>query len=98
MSASQPYQPNEDDPKKREAEAAAAAMRQRALMVLLEPPARQRLMNIKMVKPDLAATVENYLISAASSGRLNRSLTDEELKQILLSLQQPKKEFKINRR
>src|SRR5918912_2191589 len=98
MSISQPHQPNDDDSKKREAEAAAAAMRQRALMVLLEPPARQRLMNIKMVKPDLAATVENYLISAASSGKLNRSLTDEELKQILLSLQQPKKEFKINRR
>ena len=98
MSVSQPYQPNDDDAKKREAEAAAAAMRQRALMVLLEPPARQRLMNIKMVKPELAATVENYLLSAASSGRLNRSLTDEELKQVLLSLQQPKKEFKINRR
>ncbi|MFL6318755.1 MAG: DNA-binding protein [Nitrososphaeraceae archaeon] len=98
MSGSQPYQPNDDESKKREAEAAAAAMRQRALMVLLEPPARQRLMNIKMVKPELAATVENYLLSAASSGRLNRSLTDEELKQILLSLQQPKKEFKINRR
>ena len=98
MSVSQPYQPNDDDAKKREAEAAAAAMRQRALMVLLEPPARQRLMNIKMVKPELAATVENYLLSAASSGRLNRSLTDEELKQILLSLQQPKKDFKINRR
>jgi programmed cell death protein 5 len=97
MSVSQPYQPNDDDSKKREAEA-AAAMRQRALMVLLEPPARQRLMNIKMVKPELAATVENYLLGAASSGRLNRSLTDEELKQILLSLQQPKKDFKINRR
>jgi programmed cell death protein 5 len=98
MSASQPYQPNEDESKKREAEAAAAAMRQRALMVILEPQARQRLMNIKMVKPDLAATVENYLLSAASAGRLNRSLTDDELKQILLSLQQPKKDFKINRR
>ena len=98
MSISQPHQPNDDDSKKREAEAAAAAMRQRALMVLLEPPARQRLMNIKMVKPELATTVENYLLSAASTGRLNRSVTDEELKQILLSLQQPKKEFKINRR
>jgi|SRR4051812_39126139 programmed cell death protein 5 len=98
MSASsQPYQPNDDESKKREADA-AAAMRQRALMVLLEPAARQRLMNIKMVKPELAATVENYLINAASSGRLNRSITDEELKQILLSLQQPKKEFRINRR
>jgi programmed cell death protein 5 len=29
---------------------------------------------------------------------LNRSVTDEELKQILLSIQQPKKDFKINRR
>jgi programmed cell death protein 5 len=98
MSASQPYQPNDDESKKHEAEAAAAARRQRALMVLLEPPARQRLMNIKIVKPELAATVENYLLSAASAGRLNRSLTDDELKQILLSLQQPKKDFKINRR
>jgi programmed cell death protein 5 len=98
MSVLQPYQPNDDDSKRREAEAAAAAMRQRALMVLLDPPARQRLMNIKMVKPELATTVENYLLNAASSGRLNRSLTDEELKQILLSLQQPKKEFKISRR
>jgi len=51
-----------------------------------------------MVKPDLATAVENYLINAASSGRLNRLLTDEELKQILLSIQQPKKDFKINRR
>jgi programmed cell death protein 5 len=67
-------------------------------MVLLEPDARQRLMNVRMVKPELAIAVENYLINAASTGRLNRSLTDDELKQILLSLQQPKKDFKISRR
>ncbi|MDP8907382.1 MAG: DNA-binding protein, partial [Thermoproteota archaeon] len=59
--------------------------------------ARQRLTNIKMVKPDLASAVENYLINAATTGRLNRALTDNELKQILLSIQQPKREFKINR-
>ena len=97
MSSSPPQQPNGDEAKRREAEA-AAAMRQRALTVLLEPSARQRLSNIRIVKPELAAAVENYLISAASSGRLNRALTDEELKQVLLSLQQPKKDFKINRR
>ena len=97
MSSPPPQQPNEDEAKRREAEA-AAAMRQRALTVLLEPSARQRLANIRIVKPELAAAVENYLISAASSGRLNRALTDEELKQVLLSLQQPKKDFKINRR
>lgn len=99
MSNSQPQEPNNhEDAKRREAEAAAASMRQRALMVLLEPAARQRLMNVRMVKPELATAVENYLINAASTGRLNRSLTDEELKQILLSLQQPKKDFRINRR
>jgi programmed cell death protein 5 len=37
------------------------------------------------------------LINAATSGRLNRALSDNELKQILLSIQQPKRDFKINR-
>jgi programmed cell death protein 5 len=96
MSAPQSQQPNDEESKRREAE--AAAMRQRALMVLLDPAARQRLMNIRIVKPELAMAVENYLINAASTGRLNRALTDDELKQILLSLQQPKRDFKINRR
>jgi len=73
-------------------------MRQRVLLVLLDPNARQRLANIRMVKPELAMAVENYLINAASSGRLNRPLNDNELKQILQSLQQPKKDFRIDRR
>ncbi|MGB8776747.1 MAG: DNA-binding protein [Nitrososphaeraceae archaeon] len=94
MSFSQPQQPHDDEARRRE----EAAVRQRALMVLLDPTARQRLMNVRMVKPELATAVENYLINAASTGRLNRSITDEELKQILLSLQQPKKDFKISRR
>jgi programmed cell death protein 5 len=93
MSSSQP-QNNDEEARRREAE---AAMRQKALMVLLDPNARQRLMNIRIVKPDLAAAVENYLISAASTGRLSRALTDEELKRLLINLQQPKKDFKINR-
>ena len=95
MSAPQPHQPNDDDARRREAE---AAMRQRVLQVVLDPQARQRLMNIRLVKPDLAMAVENYLINAASSGRINRPLTDEELKQLLLRIQQPKKDFKIERR
>ena len=93
MSSPQP-QNNDEDARRREAE---AAMRQKALMVLLDPDARQRLMNIRIVKPDLAAAVENYLISAASTGRLSRALTDEELKRLLINLQQPKKDFRINR-
>ncbi len=55
-------------------------------------------MNIRLVKPELAAAVENYLINAASSGRLNKTLTDDDLKQLLIRIQQPKKEFKFDRR
>ena len=87
--------PNDEEARRQEAE--SEAMRQRVLLVLLEPSARQRLANVRIVKPELAAAVENYLINAASTGRLNRALTDYELKQILLNLQAPKKDFKINR-
>ena len=96
MSNSQPSQPNDEEIRRREAE--AATMRQRVLQVVLDPQARQRLMNIRLVKPDLAQTVENYLISAASSGRINRPLNDDELRQLLLRIQQPKKEFRFERR
>jgi programmed cell death protein 5 len=96
MSNSQPSQPNDEEIRRREAE--AATMRQRVLQVVLDPQARQRLMNLRLVKADLAQTVENYLISAASSGRINRPLTDDELKQLLLRIQQPKKEFRFERR
>ena len=94
MSLPQNNNPSEEQ-RKREAE--AEAMRQKVLTVLLDASARQRLANVRMVKPELASAVENYLVNAASSGRLNRALTDDELKQILLSIQSPKKDFKINR-
>jgi programmed cell death protein 5 len=50
-----------------------------------------------MVKPELASMVENYLIGMASQGKLNTQISDEQLKQILQSIQQPKRDFKINR-
>ena len=84
---------NSNDEEARRREAEADAMRQKVLLVLLEPTARQRLANVRIVKPELAGAVENYLINAASTGRLNRALTDDELKQILLNLQAPKKDF-----
>lgn len=79
-------------------EAEVSAMKEQALRTLLEPQARLRLNNVKMVKPELAAMVENYLIGMASQGRLNTQISDDQLKQILQSVQQPKRDFKINRR
>ena len=79
-------------------DAEVTALKDQALKTLLSSEARLRLNNVKMVKPDLAAMVENYLLGMASQGRLNNQISDDQLKQILLSIQQPKRDFKINRK
>ncbi len=85
---------NNNDDRRREEE--IRLMRERALRVLLTPEARQRLNNLKMVKPELVTSVEDYIIAMGSQGRINRALTDEEVKRILLQIQSNKREFKIN--
>jgi len=67
------------------------------LKQILSSEARLRLNNVKMVKPELANMVENYLLGLASQGRAPDQITDDQLKKILLSAQQPKRDFKINR-
>ena len=78
-------------------EAEVSAQKEIILKQILSSEARLRLNNVKMVKPDVALTVENYLINLASQGKLKPPITDEQLKQILMSIQQPKRDFKINR-
>ena len=43
------------------------------LKQLLSSEARLRLNNVKMVKPELANMIENYLLGLASQGRDHRS-------------------------
>ncbi|MCJ8305773.1 MAG: DNA-binding protein [Nitrosopumilus sp.] len=74
-----------------------AAQKDQILKQILSPEARMRLNNIKMVKSELSDLVEQYLIGMATQGKIHGQLTDEQLKQILLSIQQPKRDFKINR-
>jgi programmed cell death protein 5 len=74
------------------------AQKDMILKQLLSPEARLRLNNVRMVKPDLAGIVENYLIGMASQGKIRSQISDDQLKQILLSVQQPKRDFKIERR
>ena len=79
-------------------EAEISAQKEMILKQILSSDARLRLNNVKMVKPELANMVENYLINMASQGQVKSQISDEQLKQILMSLQQPKRDFKINRR
>jgi len=74
-----------------------AAQKEQILKQVLAPEARMRLNNIKMVKPELSDMVEQYLIGMATQGKIPGQISDEQLKQILLSTQQPKRDFKINR-
>jgi programmed cell death protein 5 len=72
-------------------------MRESLLRMALTSEARQRLSNVKMVKPELAASIEEYVIQVASSGKLKKVIDDEQVKQMLLALQDKKREIKIRR-
>lgn len=74
------------------------AMRENVIRVALTSEARQRLANVRMVKPDVARAIEEYIIQLASSGRLRKAIDDEQLKELLSSIQgTAKHEFKIRR-
>jgi len=89
--------PESDEPPYDNTNHELAAQKEQILKQVLSPEARMRLNNIKMVKPELSNMVEQYLIGMATQGRLPGKISDEQLKQILLSTQQPKRDFKINR-
>ena len=79
-------------------EASRRAMRDNVMRVALTSEARQRLTNVRMVKPEVANAIEEYIIQLVSSGRLKRTIDDDQLKELLTSLQgTAKREFKIRR-
>jgi len=80
-----------------QAEQQARAARRAALRVILTPEARARLTNLRLVRPELATRVEDYLISLAQAGRITSPITDEQLKRLLALLASKKREIRIRR-
>jgi programmed cell death protein 5 len=72
-------------------------MREAALRMALTSEARQRLANVRMVRPDLSASIEEYVIQLASSGKLRKAVDDEQVKQMLSALTGKKREINIRR-
>ena len=68
------------------------------LRTILEPEARERLSRIKLAHPEIAEAVENQLIALAQSGRIQRKITDEMLKELLRRALPKKRETKIIRK
>ncbi len=79
-------------------EASKRAMRENVMRVALTSEARQRLANVRMVKPEVAHAIEEYIVQLVSSGRLKRTIDDDQLKELLTTIQgNAKREFRIRR-
>jgi programmed cell death protein 5 len=86
-----------DEQKQAQIERQLEAQKEALLRKILSPEARQRLTNLKMVKPEFTEQLELQLIQLAQTGKLPIPLPDAQLKQILIQLQSRKREPKIRR-
>ena len=86
-----------DEQKGQQVQQQLEAQKQTLLRNILTPEARQRLTNLKMVKPEFTDQLELQLIQLAQQGKLPIPLADEQLKQILIQLQTRRRETKIRR-
>jgi len=73
------------------------AQKQALLKQILSQEARQRLTNLKMIKPEFTEQLELQLIQLAQMGKIQIPLSDAQLKQILIQLQSRKREITIRR-
>jgi len=76
-----------------------AAQRRAVLRAILTPEARERLDNLRVVRPELVDALEQQLITLAQSGKVRVPITDEDLKRILETIyKQTHREFRIRYR
>jgi programmed cell death protein 5 len=72
------------------------AMKRAVMQKILTKEARERLNRLRLVKPEVAAQLELYLVQLYQSGKLAAQLSDEQLKSVLGMLLSEKR-FKIVR-
>jgi programmed cell death protein 5 len=90
-------QQRSNDEQRQSQEQQIEAQKNSLLAKILAPDARQRLNNLKMVKPEFAEQIEMQLIEMAQTGKLPIPLSDIQLKGILIQLQSRKREPTIRR-
>jgi programmed cell death protein 5 len=87
-----------DEQKSAQMQQQLEAQKENLLRSILSPEARQRLTNLKMVKPEFTEQLELQLIQLAQQGKISTPLADEQLRQILVQLQSRKREPTIRRK
>ncbi|MFQ6123132.1 MAG: DNA-binding protein [Candidatus Heimdallarchaeota archaeon] len=85
-----------EEQRREQLKAEIEAQKNTILSQILTTEARQRLANVKMIRPELAESIELQLIQLAQSGRLNSKVTDQQLKRTLKQISQRKREGKIS--
>ncbi len=81
-----------EEERQREIEAQKRAL----LRTILTPEARNRLDNLRLVKPDLVQALESQIIALAQANRIRIPVTDEDVKRMLEAIyQQTKKDYRI---
>lgn len=87
-----------DEQRNAQAQQQLEMQKQALLRSILSSEARQRLTNLKMVRPEYTEQLELQLIQLAQQGKIPVPLSDEQLRQILTQLQVHKREPKIVRK
>lgn len=87
-----------DEQQEAQAQQQLEMQKQALLRSILSPEARQRLTNLKMVRPEFTEQLELQLIQLAQQGKIPIPMSDEQLRQILGQLQSRKREPKITRK
>jgi len=86
-----------EEQRRAQAKEQVEVQKQAVLRQILTPEARQRLANIKMVKPEFADQLEMQLIQLVQSGRVSVPITDSQLKDALVKIQSQKRDIRIRR-
>jgi programmed cell death protein 5 len=86
-----------EEERRAEVQQQVEVQKQAILKRILTVEARQRLTNIKMVRPEFADQLELQLIQLAQSGRVKLPISDAQLKEALVRLQSQRKDIKIRR-
>ncbi|MDO8427766.1 MAG: DNA-binding protein [Candidatus Diapherotrites archaeon] len=90
---------NAEDKKSQQEQAMQAQMQVNALMIqYLEPAAKERLNNVKLINSELYGKVVQTVLYLVKSQKLNRKITDIELKKLLTLATGQKREIKIVRK
>ncbi len=74
------------------------AQKQAILRQIMTPEARDRLANVRLADPQHAESVESQLIQLAQSGRLQRVINDDMLRELLRQVAPKRRDIKIERR